>query len=340
MIGARHDMQKRQWLQAGAISVLMHTAVIAGVIHEPDPTPAKNDPVAAPINIEAMAPVAMESVTPATAPVDTVSNLPQPDPVEPSPAINQPPLQTSIVTTPNEQWAVVTQPMPQLPATPAGPSAALPPPEMPQPSGPPLDPRLAELIEAIRGRLDQPCLVALPQLAGEDAIRLGVLASDDREIGSFLQAIDPEGQYESRRALLDQRQCPALTFARRTGAYPIFGLGVSLEATEIDSGGAAVGRITNGAGHYNTLLLIDDNGVVQDLRRFLVAQGGDVTFHVPMTRDGSARDTQQLLIAVATNQRINSVTTHAGRLAADFFPALLAEIGDDALIGVGSIYVR
>ena len=158
---------------------------------------------------------------------------------------------------------------------------------------------------------------------------------------------DGDGRTERRGAAgeggggrRDGRRCPGLTVARRAQHYPIFGLGVQLRADEIDSGGSLVGHIANGAGHYNTLLLVDDNGVVQDLRRFLIVQGGEVAFDIPMARVGATRDTSQLLIAIATPGRIESVTANAGRLASDFFPALIAELDDSALIGLGSVYVR
>ena len=48
-------------------------------------------------------------------------------------------------------------------------------------------------------------------------------------------------------------------------------------------GEAALGKP---AGRYVTLLMVDDNGVTHDLRRFLINSGGRISFDVPVARDG------------------------------------------------------
>lgn len=355
MIGQSSRLQRRHWAQAAALSIGLHGAAIAGFVYDPLqrlPSPGNTQPPQ--ISVETLIPeggsdggtdsgdegMAAET-PPATAAVEPPQHPPAPEiPSHP---------QTRIVTGTSE-WAVVTRPMPNLPANPQ--AVALPDPERPDlpdqgpdatgPDGAPLDPRLAELVVHIRQSLDQSCLLALPQLIGQNELQLTVLADDDRRIATFAEELSHalESPLPEQRVLLDRRQCPGLTFARRAQHYPIFGLGVQLQADEIDSGGSLVGRIANGAGHYNTLLLVDDNGVVQDLRRFLIVQGGEVAFDIPMARVGATRDTSQLLIAIATPGRIESVTANAGRLASDFFPALIAELDDSALIGLGSVYVR
>ncbi|MEL6680710.1 MAG: serine/threonine protein kinase, partial [Pseudomonadota bacterium] len=105
-------------------------------------------------------------------------------------------------------------------------------------------------------------------------------------------------------------------------------------------GQSLVGVLGNVAGRYTSLLIVDDNGVVQDLRRFVTFSGGQVTFDVPMTRAGPARDTNQLLVVLATPGRPRAVQEQAGRLAEDFFAALEAELGTDPLISVVPFRVR
>lgn len=205
----------------------------------------------------------------------------------------------------------------------------------------PTDPRLAALVERVRAHLDAPCLLGLPQVL-DGALNLAVMAPDQRQIADFMAEIDTSQSdpVVSQPVLLDNRQCPGIAFLRRTPQYPAFGLPIQLARPEVANGTNLVGRIENGAGAYNTLLLIDDNGVVHDLRRFLIVQGGQVTFDVPITRAGTTRDTHQILIALATKDRITSVTANAGRLASDFFPALAAEVGENTLVGVHSVFIR
>lgn len=355
MIGASRINRRGQWLQALVVSLVLHGAAIAGLVYDGVPLPDLGGDDAPPrLTVETLTPQgpapAMQDgsdVVEPVAPAQPLTPVSPPEVLTATPAPDLPQggndWQAPVVTTGAAQWAVTTAAMPEL--VPQDP--AMLPPDAPTESaddsgGPPLDPRLAGLIARIRDQFDTPCLLALPLLIGEDEVQLSVLAADDRQIGDFLRDItaDLDQDIPDRSILLDRRQCPGLTFARRARDYPVFGLSIQLDSADIASGGALTGRIGNGAGHYNTLLLVDDNGVVQDLRRFLTVQGGEVSFDVPLARVGSARDTNQLLIAIATRDRIQSVTANAGRLAADFFPALIAELGDSALIGVGSVYVR
>lgn len=362
MIGAARISRRSQWLQATALSLALHGAAIGGILYERAPArDGEAGGVAPVLTVEALVSPGGETAAPVLEPVAPAEALPPrqsdlaampeaPPAMQPAMQIDSAPVAAAVVTTGADMWAVVQPAMPALPPDvpapgldddplplPLEPSAL----EPAEPEATPLDPRLDGMIQRIRAKLDESCLLALPQLTAEGQVRLSVLAAADRQISAFVEEItEGLGDIPDQRVLLDRRQCPGLTFARRAADYPLFALQIQLQQTDIDSGGAAVGRIANGAGHYNTLLLVDDNGVVQDLRRFLTVQGGEVGFDVPMSRAGAARDTNQLLIAIATPGRIDSVTRNAGRLAADFFPDLIAELGDNVLIGVSSVYVR
>ena len=85
--------------------------------------------------------------------------------------------------------------------------------------------------------------------------------------------------------------------------YPVGRLSIALASDRVESGGRLVGAVSGAAGRYVTLLLIDDNGVVQDLNRFLTFVGGETRFDVPVTRSGPPRDTGQILLALATSGR-------------------------------------
>ncbi|MEM8851666.1 MAG: hypothetical protein AAGE03_16745, partial [Pseudomonadota bacterium] len=246
-----------------------------------------------------------------------------------------------------------TTPLSALPAQP-GPgttttalSSVLPasPPPPTTPAAPPqaADPALALLVERIRGRLDDPCLVALPrpQVAPLGPLVL-MLSDQDVTAQRFADSIltDPDLPTDAQTILIDARQCPALTFLRAQPRYPAFRLNLGLAQADIASGGTLVGRVEGGGAGYTSLLLVDDNGVVQDLRRFLRFTGGRAEFAIPMTRDGVARETSQLLIAIATPTRPATIADLAGRLATDVFPALAEEIGPRAAFAVQPIIIR
>lgn len=352
-----------RWLQATAISLSLHALAIGLLIYQPNfanyVAPPRTD--GPEIQIETLVP----QFTPAEGnqidqpPLDPPDGLARPNsestvvgapPVTATPEVLQPLTSDNsgtILSTP-PLAPVVILPEPIEAGSVTGPTdpdeAPLSPPSLatnPDTEVTPTDPRLTDLVTRLREQVDIACLMALPSLQ-DDALTMNVLSPNDREITSFIAAVSNgfDQSITSRRVILDQRQCPGITFLRRNPQYPAFGLNITLQSADISSGSSIVGQIGNGAGWYNTLLLIDDNGVVQDLRRFLTAQGGQVTFDIPMSRAGAARDTSQILIAIATPGRLQSVTRNAGRLARDFFPELAAELDQNARIGVSSLYIR
>lgn len=287
------------------------------------PEPETLAPEPEPEAIAALSPTQLNPITPEAGSVLQGSATLAPQRIAPvSPG-------TSVGTT---QTATRVEPVSVIPRAqtpaPAAPSAPPPTPEQLE---------LLELVERIRNRLGDPCLVALPQSQGAQGNPLVVLVSDqDRTMATFTREVlnDPDLDVDQRSIVVDNRQCAALDFARARPNYPTFRVPLKLQATLINSGNELRGSIENVAGYYTSLLLVDDNGVVQDLRRFVRFESGRAAFEVPVTRDGAARDTSQLLIALATQGRPATVGQRAGQLATDFFPALEAEIGTQAIMAV------
>ncbi|MEL6423981.1 MAG: hypothetical protein AAFQ33_00855, partial [Pseudomonadota bacterium] len=212
------------------------------------------------------------------------------------------------------------------------------------PAAPPQDPALTALLERIRDRLADACLLALPENQPSGTPRVTVIAAQESALRSFTEeVVEPtrlDTPVDNRQVFVDERQCPALRFARSNARYPGTPVTVGLARAEIESGDALVGVLGNVAGRYTSLLIVDDNGVVQNLRRFVSFSGGEVTFDVPMTRSGPSRDTSQLLVVLATDGRPRTVTEQAGQLAEDFFAALETELGTDPLISIVPFRVR
>lgn len=361
------------WALAAALSLGLHGAAVAALVWQPNwgtpppaapPQPLRLD-VAAPTRSQAPA-----EVLTAAAPAETlhpVTDAPLPQarsdaitPAEPGPeaAPESPPESApesarepdpALAPILDQPEAVILNPLPDaLTAAPSLPRVGVPasvgtalPAAAPRPAAP-QDPRIAELFELIRSRLTQACLYARPALLGDDEIQLSVFASDDRQIAALMRELTAavETPVTQHEVLLDPRQCPTLAFARRDPAYPAPGLSLQLDAQDLQSGQDLTGRVAGGAGLYTTLLLIDDAGVVHDLRRFLVGSAAGSRFEIPLARFGDPRDTHQLLIAIATPRRPDAVTRHAGALAETFFDALGAELGQDLRAGLASVYVR
>lgn len=225
--------------------------------------------------------------------------------------------------------------------TPPAPVPTAPPAVSPPPSE--QDLALQDLIDRIRGRLADPCLVALPQSQGPALpLLVQLIAEQDTAARRFQDEVlsDPDLPVDTRSILIDRRQCPALTFLRERGEYPAFGLALGLAAREVASGQSLVGTIDGIGGAYTSLLLVDDNGVVQDLRRFMRFTAGRAEFVVPVTRDGPARETSQILIAIVTPDRPATIGAEAGQLAERFFARLGPDLGPTARLSVVAFDVR
>ncbi|NHF73862.1 hypothetical protein [Paracoccus xiamenensis] len=349
MIGERADGWK--WAQASGLSLGLHVALLGYLVYQPTLDFLRPDRVEALPQIEVttlipqipeVVAVPAETLTsPAdsgtdaetpTAPEDTLTTAP-PDLVEAAPAEILPPADPTVGLTspPADQVGSVAV------AGDAGPM-----PVQASAEAPPPDPRLLILVDRIRSQLTDACLLALPIMRGEDELTLSLLSDSDRNAAALTDELVAgiEGDISRETLLLDPRQCPAVAFARRDARYPVFALGLQLDAQSVSSGDSLRGQISNGAGYVQTLLMVDENGAVHDLRRFLLSSAGATRFDIPVARMRQPRDTRQLLIALATPQRLNTVTARAGDAAGPFFDALFAEVGQNALIGIASFDVR
>lgn len=188
---------------------------------------------------------------------------------------------------------------------------------------------VTELVRRIRAQLNDPCLLAFPEQTAAGVPELVMLGNTDTGMRGFANAI-LEGMSprpSERSILVDNRQCDALNYIRQSEAYPAFRLTMTLDARTIESGENISGAIGNIGGRYVTLVLVDDNGVVQELGDYLSFRGGFARFDVPLNRAGNARDTSQVLIAFGSTARPRAVDAQNGQLAATYFEALRAELG-------------
>ncbi len=201
---------------------------------------------------------------------------------------------------------------------------------------------VGDLIRKIRSASPNRCLIALPRRDGKDGVGLALVSSTDSAMSELVNAVltEEDAAIRQTRTLVDPRQCPALTYVRRNQDYPAPRLGLRIDAPEVASGGRLTGVLRGTAGRYVTLLLVDNNGVVQDLQRFLSFSGNFARFDVPVTRVGIRRDTSQLLLAIATRRPTLAIRNRAGQLAQDVFADLNGEIAESAALAVSTFDVR
>lgn len=282
--------------------------------------------------------VAPEAASPTLAPITPESNGTSIQgatlaPVAPV-AVAAAPVVSSVQ--PITRVAPAVPPPPPPPAAPAATPAAAAPPS-------PEDLAVLALIERIQNRFGDSCLIALPQNQGPGLNPLVTLISDqERSMATFVTEVlsDPELPIDERRILIDSRQCAALDYVRAHRNYPAFRIDLTLQSRVIASGNNMRGRIRGLGARYTSILAVDSNGVVTDLRRFTQFQQGTALLDAPVNINGAPRDTSHLLLAIATPGLPSTVAQRAGWLAQDFFPPLREETEGRALIAILPFDVR
>ncbi|CTQ33345.1 hypothetical protein [Jannaschia rubra] len=203
------------------------------------------------------------------------------------------------------------------------------------------DVSVGELLDRVAKVPGQDCTLALPRRAGADGAALALIGTDGGALDRLAQAIltGDLAATPQTRALIDPRQCHALDWLRGAPDHPATRLGLRLDATVVDSGTALTGIVQGVAGRYLTVLLIDDNGVVQDLGPFTTVAGNVARIDAPVNRDGPARDTRQIVVALTTRTAPSDLRDRMGRLAEDVFTGLPDDIlrGD---LGVETVDIR
>lgn len=213
-----------------------------------------------------------------------------------------------------------------------------------QPAPPPSaqDLAIGDLIARIRATPADECLIALPRRDGADGVGLALVAASDAAMAAFAEALlTPEDTaIRQTRTLIDPRQCAALSYVRESRDYPATRLGVALDSADVLTGDRLTGVLRGVAGRYVLVLLVDNNGVVQDLQRFISFSGNFARLDVPVTRAGPLRDTSQLLLAIATDRPPATIRTRDGRLAADVFDGLAGEEASPPALTIATFDVR
>lgn len=336
------------WTSAYGLSVALHGAAAFGILGgfggwmTPAPEPPENAPF-----LISFAPLESEPVQPMALPDDPANLTPEvPAGIEP---------ETVSATTPEAEVLqpvapealepeVVTNAIESKPILPSadGGGAPVAVPAAAPPAATEQDLALADWIERLRASAPPPCLAALLRREGETGVGLALVASDQASLTAYADPLlaNAASQPTVSRVLVDPRQCPAIEFLRNHADYPATRLGISLDAPVVVSGGRMTGYVRGAAGRQLTLLLVDDNGVVQVLNRFLSFSGNLARFDVPVTRDGEARATGQIVIALATRGQPTALLDRAGQLAEDLFPGLPRELSESSLLALATIEVR
>ncbi len=207
------------------------------------------------------------------------------------------------------------------------------------------DSRFRDLLRFLEGNEITGCATVLPTVAADGSVSLSGFAANEDLWTTFQQSMDEKLRLRLPldAATVAAPQCRALTFARTLPDYPRFSLGMKLENTELVSGETLRGTITDVRNRHLHLLIVDDEGLVQQIDNFLQPKVSNVTFAVALSVSGQAVRTAQMLIAIATEAPLETVATANATQAESFFSILSEELADptkSADIAIVSFYLR
>ncbi|MCT7374130.1 hypothetical protein [Chelativorans salis] len=186
-----------------------------------------------------------------------------------------------------------------------------------------------QVLEYLAGYDADNCFLALPSRGKGGRVTIDGFALKPAEVSRFtaelasLTGVDVEPSGHS----VSPDQCRALSFARGLAAYPTPGLSIRLEAQSIRSGTYLSGQVGNLRRGMLYLIVIDDEGKVQEIDQLFQGAAGEIGFEAPMTLTRGPVETVQLLLAVASDVPLTTFASHEGETAETYFAALAEEIG-------------
>jgi hypothetical protein len=190
------------------------------------------------------------------------------------------------------------------------------------------------------------CFVALPLVAAEGYLVFRSFADEKARQMRFaeLLATSEIAALHDAVSPVSEAQCATLAFAAGLQRFPDFSLKIELANNEIASGELLEGRIRAVEAPYFSLLVVDDEGLVQDMEPFLSRSGMDApSFSAPMVLTGTPVTDTQLLVAIASDRPLLSILAGIGRPAEDYFEQLREEIeraGAEIDIAIAPFTVR
>jgi len=120
-------------------------------------------------------------------------------------------------------------------------------------------------------------------------------------------------------------QCPALSFVGRLRHQRERAPQLLLGQTSLRSGQALTGSVQAGGNRSVQLLLVSEEGAVQDLSGLLKRAGDGYTFNLRMQRSGAQGAQPQLLLAVSSERPLETIKG-AQSLADQVFPLASVEV--------------
>ncbi|GLQ58025.1 hypothetical protein [Devosia nitrariae] len=173
------------------------------------------------------------------------------------------------------------------------------------------------------------CFAVLPERPGDGIVALTAFAGTRAAAGAFLEALarDIGAPLPVEAKTVSAGQCGALRFVRSSTLYPGFDLALALDADAIAVGAPLSGEVLRMTGAWLTLVVIDDEGRVSSLDPYVRLEGEAIRFEAPVVPTGEAAGKTQLLLAVATAEKLVT-EPQEGDSAESFLAAVENELSE------------
>jgi serine/threonine-protein kinase len=311
--GARATKGRGKWYaMAGLLGALMLGGAGAAYYYMQPTSPGVQEPPAPPL-LGATRPTPAQN-EPALAANDPAA----PPALAPGGAAAPPPALTPVPPSGQTVRPPAAQPAPSTPPPAPSKQTALPPPQK-------LD-RAGEIERYISQYNGGDCFFIAPNTVSASAARIDGYGDSPAAFeildDAFKRANGFEADIDVRQVTAPQ--CPAITFLGRLRGERSRALRLRVAATNLKSGDALVGTLEGAGNNSVQLLLVSDEGAVQDLSALLKPAGDARSFNLRMQRAGAAGAQPQLLVAVTSTKPLETLKD-AKSPADRLFPLALVE---------------
>jgi serine/threonine-protein kinase len=189
------------------------------------------------------------------------------------------------------------------------------------------------------------CFFAVPVSFDGQRPRIDGFGSDVEPILTFgaelRRAFGIDADIEVRQ--ITGEQCPAIGFIGGLLKSRLPELAVRLDADYIASGGELRGHIEGAALPWVSLLLVDDDGMVHDVSKYLRRSNVGLEFAVPVYLTAQGKDRNQLIVAIAASRALDRLKLTEPAAGSELFPAVVNEADatqNDIAIGIEAFQVE
>jgi hypothetical protein len=180
----------------------------------------------------------------------------------------------------------------------------LPKPDVPlqHPEGQPRD-----VVATVRGFDGGACFLAVPEKGQTEVWRIRAYGVEPFTISQFTSYMIEQGESDvplSQRQVV-REQCNALDFAREFPSASEGGLRLVFDRDRLADGAELAGQVTGIAWQWVYVTLVDDDGMAQDVSRYVSMSGDVAKVRMPVHVTGGGRARTQLVIVVSSDKPLS-----------------------------------